>query len=116
MTVGYGDISPQTVPGQTAASLIIVMGCGVVAVPTGIVTAEITRAQEPSVAEPPAPLFGVRRPGARCRRSLLQALWYGAVDFITGILVHLYSILFDGARTLPGGCVSPEASSDITTG
>ena len=43
-TVGYGDISPQTTVGQVFASMIMIMGYGIIAVPTGIVTAEITRA------------------------------------------------------------------------
>lgn len=43
-TVGYGDISPQTTLGQLFASLVMVTGYGIIAVPTGIVTAEITRA------------------------------------------------------------------------
>src|SRR5690606_27209362 len=42
-TVGYGDISPQTSWGQALAALIMLMGYGIIAVPTGIVTAEITR-------------------------------------------------------------------------
>ena len=41
-TVGYGDISPQTPFGQFVASLVMVMGYGMIAVPTGIVTAEMT--------------------------------------------------------------------------
>jgi voltage-gated potassium channel len=40
-TVGYGDISPQTPLGRAVASIIMVMGYGVIAVPTGIVTAEL---------------------------------------------------------------------------
>ncbi len=43
-TVGYGDISPQTPIGQTIATFIMLMGYGIIAVPTGIVTAEIARA------------------------------------------------------------------------
>lgn len=43
-TVGYGDISPQTPVGQMFASLIMITGYGVIAVPTGIVTAELTMA------------------------------------------------------------------------
>lgn len=42
-TVGYGDISPQTDIGQAFASLIMILGYGIIAVPTGIVTAEMTR-------------------------------------------------------------------------
>lgn len=37
-TVGYGDISPQTNLGQVVASLVMVLGYGIIAVPTGIVT------------------------------------------------------------------------------
>ncbi len=43
-TVGYGDIAPQTVPGQTIAALLMILGYGIIAVPTGIVTAELTQA------------------------------------------------------------------------
>jgi voltage-gated potassium channel len=39
-TVGYGDISPVTPLGQFIASIVMIMGYGVIAVPTGIVTAE----------------------------------------------------------------------------
>ncbi len=42
-TVGYGDISPQTVFGQALASLVMILGYSILAVPTGIVTAEMTR-------------------------------------------------------------------------
>lgn len=44
-TVGYGDISPATVPGQAIASILMLLGYGIIAVPTGIVTAEVTVAQ-----------------------------------------------------------------------
>jgi voltage-gated potassium channel len=43
-TVGYGDISPQTGLGQTLAAVIMIMGYSIIAVPTGIVTAEIAQA------------------------------------------------------------------------
>ena len=42
-TVGYGDISPQTPLGQFIASVIMITGYGIIAVPTAIVTAEMTR-------------------------------------------------------------------------
>jgi len=42
-TVGYGDIHPGTPIGQFIASLIMITGYGVIAVPTGIVSAELTR-------------------------------------------------------------------------
>lgn len=40
-TVGYGDIAPQTTLGQTLASIIMIMGYGIIAVPTGIVSSEM---------------------------------------------------------------------------
>ncbi len=40
-TVGYGDLAPQTVLGQFFASLVMIMGYGIIAVPTGIVTAQV---------------------------------------------------------------------------
>ena len=43
-TVGYGDISPQTPIGQTLASLVMIMGYAILAVPTGIVSVELARA------------------------------------------------------------------------
>jgi voltage-gated potassium channel len=42
-TVGYGDISPVTPLGQIIASIAMVLGYGIIAVPTGIVTAEIAK-------------------------------------------------------------------------
>jgi len=42
-TVGFGDIVPKTGLGRTIASFVMLLGWGVLAVPTGIVTAEITR-------------------------------------------------------------------------
>jgi voltage-gated potassium channel len=40
-TVGYGDISPQTNPGQALAAVIMIIGYSIIAVPTGIITAEL---------------------------------------------------------------------------
>lgn len=42
-TVGYGDIAPQTFPGQILASIIMILGYSIIAVPTGIVTVELAR-------------------------------------------------------------------------
>ena len=42
-TVGYGDISPHTWAGKLLASIIMILGYGIIAVPTGIVTSEMTR-------------------------------------------------------------------------
>ncbi len=41
-TVGYGDLTPQTGLGKFIASLMMLLGWGILAVPTGIVTAEMT--------------------------------------------------------------------------
>lgn len=43
-TVGYGDISPATTAGRLLASVLMIMGYGIIAVPTGIVTMELQRA------------------------------------------------------------------------
>jgi voltage-gated potassium channel len=43
-TVGYGDIAPITPLGQFIAALIMIMGYGIIAVPTGIVTLELNEA------------------------------------------------------------------------
>ncbi|MDF3127801.1 ion transporter [Kiritimatiellaeota bacterium B1221] len=42
-TVGYGDISPQTPLGQFFASMIMILGYAILAVPTGIVSAAFVR-------------------------------------------------------------------------
>ncbi len=42
-TVGYGDIAPQTDIGQFIASIIMIVGYGIIAVPTGIVTVEFAK-------------------------------------------------------------------------
>lgn len=46
-TVGYGDISPQTAFGQFLASWIMILGYAIIAVPTGIVSAEFVKAELP---------------------------------------------------------------------
>ncbi|MFD2098394.1 ion transporter [Flagellimonas iocasae] len=45
-TVGYGDIAPQTPLGQFLATVIMILGYGIIAVPTGIVTAEFSRSSK----------------------------------------------------------------------
>lgn len=44
-TVGYGDIAPATPLGQTIASIVMIMGYAILAVPTGIVSVELAQAQ-----------------------------------------------------------------------
>lgn len=45
-TVGYGDIAPRTPLGQTIASIIMILGYGIIAVPTGIVSAEMVNLKQ----------------------------------------------------------------------
>jgi len=45
-TVGYGDIAPQTIPGQMVAAAIMILGYAIIAVPTGIVTSELSKVVE----------------------------------------------------------------------
>jgi len=45
-TVGYGDVTPVTVVGKIVASMVMIMGYAIIAVPTGILTVELTRAQK----------------------------------------------------------------------
>jgi voltage-gated potassium channel len=57
-TVGYGDISPKTSLGQTIATLVMVLGYSIIAVPTGIVTAEMTRTNSGQAPTPDCPECG----------------------------------------------------------
>ena len=45
-TVGYGDIAPLTALGQVVASILMIMGYGVIAVPTGIVGIELSQVKK----------------------------------------------------------------------
>ncbi|MGB0428143.1 MAG: ion transporter [Flavobacteriales bacterium] len=42
-TVGFGDISPQTPLGQFIATIIMILGYGIIAIPTGLVSSELTK-------------------------------------------------------------------------
>ena len=46
-TVGYGDITPATPLGQFLAAVVMIMGYSIIAVPTGIVSAEMVKADGP---------------------------------------------------------------------
>ena len=48
-TVGYGDVAPNTVLGQILASLLMITGYAIIAVPTGIITTEMGRVKETKV-------------------------------------------------------------------
>jgi len=51
-TVGYGDIAPVTTLGRFIASVVMILGYGVLAVPTGIVTTEIAFASRGQLGKP----------------------------------------------------------------
>jgi len=49
-TVGYGDIAPITVTGKVIASFMMIIGYAIIAVPTGIITAQLTNTKEVDLA------------------------------------------------------------------
>lgn len=58
-TVGYGDLSPHTPVGQILASIVMVIGYGIIAVPTGIVSVELARAtHQQRIERKPCPSCG----------------------------------------------------------
>jgi voltage-gated potassium channel len=59
-TVGYGDIAPLTPLGKLLASMLMIAGYGVIAVPTGIVTMELQRASRSALAGRECPGCGSR--------------------------------------------------------
>jgi voltage-gated potassium channel len=70
-TVGYGDIAPRTPIGQVIASLVMILGYAIIAVPTGIVTVELARSkvkQNVNIACPRCMLEGHARDARYCRR------------------------------------------------
>ncbi len=83
-TVGYGDITPDTTLGKGIASFMMLLGWGILAVPTGIVTAEMTarRVDRRHGARPPLACeecgSGGHEPGSRfckdCGAALPEAV------------------------------------------
>ncbi|HEX2092458.1 MAG TPA: ion transporter [Longimicrobiaceae bacterium] len=60
-TVGYGDIAPQTTLGKGVAATLMIVGYGIIAVPTGIVTLELDRASRQSRVPRVCPACGADR-------------------------------------------------------
>ena len=58
-TVGYGDLAPATTLGRSLAVVLMLTGYGIIAVPTGIVTAELRRAMGPTISTQACPACGV---------------------------------------------------------
>ncbi len=52
-TVGYGDVIPLTPLGRLLSAIVMILGYGIIAVPTGIVTTELARASRPVVPSRP---------------------------------------------------------------
>lgn len=57
-TVGYGDIAPQTVMGKLFASIVMILGYGIIAVPTGIVSVELANTMQVSTRQAACPECG----------------------------------------------------------
>jgi len=66
-TVGFGDLVPKTDVGRAIASVMMLLGWGVLAVPTGIVTAEMARRGPDDALQPLAPrgVLALTRPETR---------------------------------------------------
>lgn len=63
-TVGYGDIAPHTIIGQTFSVILMLLGYAIIAVPTGIVTSEMTNKMSKKIEEQTAKLLCVN-----CRKT-----------------------------------------------
>ena len=57
-TVGYGDLAPATPLGKVLASVVMLMGYGILAVPTGIVTVELAKATRHAISTQACPACG----------------------------------------------------------
>ena len=57
-TVGYGDISPKSGVGQFLAAIVMILGYSIIAVPTGIVTVELSRAHAEKISSQTCPNCG----------------------------------------------------------
>lgn len=55
-TVGYGDLAPNSVLGRLLASVVMILGYGIIAVPTGIVSVQLTRTRRERVSTQACPM------------------------------------------------------------
>jgi voltage-gated potassium channel len=70
-TVGYGDMVPKTLPGQVIASIAMILGYAIIAVPTGIVAADLNQATRQLSSGQACPACGVEGhdlDAAHCKR------------------------------------------------
>ena len=79
-TVGYGDIAPQTSTGQVLAGVVMLLGYGIIAIPTGIVTVEMSHAS---------------------RRALLHRVWPKCLNENHELEAHLCSACGTPLRAVP---------------
>jgi voltage-gated potassium channel len=112
-TVGFGDITPKTDLGRLIASVMMLMGWGTLAVPTGIVTAEFTAQRLPRETTTPPP-WPARMRDLRHGQVLnwlvdtggLRVLHVDSADFIRdelkGIKADLVCLCAIGRRYRPG--------------
>ncbi len=87
-TVGYGDISPVTTPGQFIASILMLLGYGIIAVPTGIVSAEVALTELKRHTEREAErhvLLPASHPSACAGTVPAAAVVTGAVDAVRAV-------------------------------
>jgi voltage-gated potassium channel len=87
-TVGFGDIVPKTPLGQVLSSLVMITGYSIIAVPTGIFTAELANAMRGDTLQHPA-RCAEKQP--RTRRRVLLALRQCIVQK-TGISKALFNL------------------------
>ncbi|MDI2594599.1 ion transporter [Pseudomonas sp. N3-W] len=79
-TVGYGDIVPKTVLGQIISSMVMITGYSIIAVPTGIFTAELASAMRGEQQQHDCPVCnkGSHEPSAafcsRCGNALFKKM------------------------------------------
>jgi len=79
-TVGFGDIVPKTPLGQVVSSLVMITGYSIIAVPTGIFTAELANAMRGDTLQHPCPVCrkNSHEPDAafcsRCGNALFKKL------------------------------------------
>ena len=67
-TVGFGDIAPVTALGKFIAALIMVLGYGIIAVPTGIVSYEMARINKEPVKCPNCETTGHDQDAVHCKK------------------------------------------------
>jgi voltage-gated potassium channel len=66
-TVGYGDISPKTPLGQAVAAIVMVIGFAIIAVPTGIFAAEMSRITHETISRQACPQCAAEGHDARAK-------------------------------------------------